>query len=220
MGGILITLEGIEGSGKSTQLRLLKERFSAHRLPYFCSKEPGGTKLGGELRSLLLEPHPSGEKWCLEAELLLFYADRAQHLETIIRPKLLTNQIVVIDRFEDSTRAYQGAQGIPEKVLLLLRQTVLRNLEPDLTLLFDIDPAKSLARANSRNIASLGFAETRFDNEALCFHQKVREAFLNIARQEPDRISTINADQNQKDVSDTVWSAIAPKLVAAGFLQG
>lgn len=220
MGGILITLEGIEGSGKSTQLGLLQNKLSEHGLPYICSKEPGGTQLGLELRSLLLKPHPSGEKWCPDAEIMLFYADRAQHVETIIKPALQTGRIVVLDRFEDSTRAYQGAQGIQEETLVLLRQIVLKNLRPDLTLLFDADPKKTLARVDARNRADAGFLETRFDHEALSFHKKVRAEFLKIASREPSRVCIIQADESQKDVAEKVWSVVAPKLITAGFMQG
>lgn len=215
---MLITLEGIEGSGKSTQLNFLADRLSGRGLPYMCSKEPGGTKLGKELRSLLLTPHPSGEKWRPCAELLLFYADRVQHVETIVKPALQTGQIVLLDRFDDSTRAYQGAQGIPEKTLATLRQIVLKGLRPSLTLLFDADPAETLARVDARNKEKTGFSETRFDNEALDFHKKVREAFLEIASQEPDRVCVIRADGSPGDIAGSVWSAVAPRLRAAGFL--
>ncbi|MDR1841965.1 MAG: dTMP kinase [Holophagales bacterium] len=218
MSGVLITLEGIEGSGKSTQMAILADKFSKHKLSYLCSREPGGTQLGGELRSLLLKPHPSGEKWRPDAELLLFYADRAQHLEIIIRPALAAGNVVLLDRFEDSTRAYQGAQGVPEKTLTALRQIVLKELRPDLTLLLDADPAKTLERVNVRNCEEAGFAETRFDQEGLDFHKSVRKGFLKIASDEPDRVRVIRADENIEEVAKNVWSAVASKLRAAGFL--
>jgi len=217
LSGILITLEGIEGSGKSTQLNFLTERLSRRGLPYVHSKEPGGTKLGEDLRSLLLTPHPSGDKWQPGAELLLFYADRLQHVETIVKPALQAGRIVLLDRFDDSTRAYQGAQGIPENALTVLRQMVLKGLQPDLTLLFDADPQKTLDRANTRNREKTGFSETRFDNEALDFHKKVREMFLEIASREPDRVCVIDADKSPEDVADSVWSTVVPRLRAAGF---
>jgi dTMP kinase len=220
LGGVLITLEGIEGSGKSTQLSLLKDRLSESGLPFVCSKEPGGTQLGLELRSLLLTSHPSGEKWCPSAEMMLFCADRAQHVEAIVKPALQAGRIVVLDRFEDSTRAYQGAQGIQEETLVLLRQIVLKDLAPDLTLLFDADPEKTLARANARNSSEAGFTETRFDHEALGFHKKVREEFLKIASREPGRFCIIQADESQDGVAAKVWSAVAPKLAEAGFSLG
>jgi dTMP kinase len=220
LGGVLITLEGIEGSGKSTQLGLLRDRLSENGLPFVCSKEPGGTQLGQELRSLLLTSHASGEKWCPTAEMMLFYADRAQHVEAIVKPALKAGRIVALDRFEDSTRAYQGAQGIQEETLGLLRQIVLKDLAPDLTLLFDADPEKTLARANARNSSKDGFTETRFDHEALSFHKKVREEFLKIASREPGRFCIIQADESLERIAAKVWSAVAPKLAAAGFLVG
>jgi dTMP kinase len=218
LSGFLITLEGIEGSGKTTQLDFLTDQLSKFGLPYICSKEPGGTDLGKELRSLLLTPRTSGEKWCLDAELLLFYADRAQHLETVVRPALRSGQIILLDRFEDSTRAYQGIQGVSEKTLDTLRQIVLKDLRPDLTLLFDADPEKMLIRVNSRNREKPDFAETRFDREELCFHRNVRERFLEIASREPERICVIPADESPESIAGNVWSLIAPKLNAAGFL--
>jgi len=215
--GILITLEGVEGSGKSTQQALLADSFSRLGLPYLCSREPGGTRLGRDLRSLLLTPRPSGEKWRPEAELLLFYADRAQHLDVVVRPALAAGKIIVIDRFEDSTRAYQGARGVPEKTMDALRELVLKDLRPDLTLLLDADPAKTLERAHTRN-GAVSFSETRFDDEGLDFHRSVREGFLKIASREPDRVRVINADENLEDVTSNIWSAVASKLASAGFL--
>jgi dTMP kinase len=166
----------------------------------------------------LLTPQSSGERWCLDAELLLFYADRAQHVETVIKSALRSGQIVLLDRFEDSTRAYQGVQGVSEETLVMLRQIVLKDLRPNLTLLFDADPEKMLTRVDSRNREKTDFAETRFDHEALCFHRKVRERFLEIASREPERIRVIPADESPDVVADNTWSVVAPKLNAAGFL--
>jgi dTMP kinase len=216
--GALITFEGIEGSGKSTQLGLLTERLSALSLPFVCSKEPGGTALGDELRTLLLAPHRSGEKWCPDAELLLFYADRAQHIVTIVRPSLAASKIVILDRFEDSTRAYQGAQGVPESSTTTLRHLILKGLSPDLTLLLDADPEKTLKRVSARNEVLDGFNETRFDHEDLEFHKRVRKGFLNIASQEPRRMRVINADDNPDKVAEGVWAEVEPLLTSIGFL--
>ena len=106
MAGVFITMEGVEGSGKSTQVQRLARRLEEAGLPLVVSKEPGGTSLGRELRTLLLAPHASGESWCPKAELLLFYADRAQHLATVVRPALAEGKVVLVDRFEDSSWAY------------------------------------------------------------------------------------------------------------------
>jgi dTMP kinase len=212
LGGLLITLEGIEGSGKSTQMRFIQSRLSSLGIQHVCSREPGGTSLCADLRALLLAQHPSGEKWDPLAELLLFSADRAQHLETVVRPALKNGKVVVLDRFEDSTRAYQGAQGVPQSAMSALGQIVLDGLRPDLTLLLDADPERTLGRAAARNKSQNGFSETRFDSESLAFHTKVREEFLRIARQEPSRVHIVNGEADQETVANNVWAAVSQKL--------
>jgi len=150
--------------------------------------------------------------------LLLFYADRAQHVATLIRPALRDGKIVVVDRFEDSTRAYQGASGVEEASLARLRDLVLGEFRPDLTLVLDMDPEASLQRVATRN-AALGesFTETRFDGEALAFHRRVRERFQAIARQEPTRVKLVPADADADRVAAALWSHLAPCLRQAGF---
>ena len=218
MQGVFITIEGVEGSGKSTQLLRLSERLRRLGLPVVVSKEPGGTTLGRELRRLLLERHVSGETWCPEAELLLFYADRAQHLETVIRPSLAEGKIVLVDRFEDSTRAYQGASGVAESSLDRLNELVLRGLKPHLTVLLDMNPEVSLQRVEVRNLALGGeFAETRFDEAALDFHRRVRNRFLVIAQNHPNRVALIPARNPVGQVEASIWIRVAPLLRSAGF---
>ena len=217
MAGLLITMEGVEGSGKSTQIQRLAARLRRRGTAVEISKEPGGTELCRELRALLLEPHASGETWSAQAELLLFYADRAQHLARCVGPALDAGKVVLLDRFDDSTRAYQGAQGIPEAMLDRLGELVLGSLRPALTLLLDLDPAASLVRVAARNGAAAGFRETRFDGEALAFHREVRSRFLRIARQEPLRVAVIPAQLGADEVEAAVWARVAPVLAAAGF---
>ena len=218
MQGVFITIEGVEGSGKSTQLLRLSERLRRLGLPVVVSKEPGGTALGRELRRLLLERHGSGETWCPEAELLLFYADRAQHLETVIRPSLAEGKIVLVDRFEDSTRAYQGASGVAESSLDRLNELVLRGLKPHLTVLLDMNPELSLQRVEVRNLALGGeFAETRFDEASLDFHRRVRNRFLVIAQNHPNRVALVPARNPVGQVEASIWSRVAPLLRSAGF---
>jgi len=219
LGGLLITLEGIEGCGKSTQMRFLQSKLSRLGVPHVCSREPGGTALGKDLRALLLAPHPSGEKWNPTAELLLFSADRAQHVDTVVMPALREGKVVLLDRFEDSTRAYQGAQGISTETMSMLARIVLNGLKPDLTLLLDADPEKTLGRAAARNRSENGFLETRFDTESLAFHKKVREEFLRIARSDPSRVRIINGESSQEQVAEDVWATVAPKL-AEGNCKG
>lgn len=218
MGGLFITMEGVEGSGKSTQLRRLAGRLEALGIPLLVSKEPGGTALGQEIRTLLLAPHPSGERWCPEAELLLFYADRVQHVASRIRPALAANQVVLVDRFEDSTRAYQGASGVPEAALDRLSELVLKGLRPNLTVLLDLDPEASLQRVEVRNLA-LGaeFAETRFDQAALAFHRKVRNRFLALAQAQPGRVALVPARDPADQVEAAIWARVAPLLRSARF---
>lgn len=218
MTGVLITAEGVEGSGKSTQLLRLSEHLRRLGLPIVVSKEPGGTALGRDLRTLLLTRHPSGEAWCAEAELLLFYADRAQHLAQVIRPALEAGKIVLIDRFEDSTRAYQGAAGVSEHMMDRLHELVLGRLKPHLTLLLDMDPRLSLQRVEVRNL-SMGdeFKETLFDEKQLEFHARVRARFLAIAQSEPLRVVVIPARDAPGLVEETIWRRVAPLLRNAGF---
>lgn len=217
MQGVFITVEGVEGSGKSTQLFRLSERLRRLGLPLVVSKEPGGTSLGRELRRLLLEPHPSGEAWAAEAELLLFYADRAQHLRQVIRPALADGKVVLVDRFEDSTRAYQGASGVSEEALDALSSLVLQRLKPSLTLLLDMDPETSLQRVEVRNLSMPGFNETRFDQAQLEFHRRVRARFLAIAEKEPNRIALIPARDPADHVEAAIWARVAPLLRSSGF---
>ena len=218
MPGVFITIEGVEGSGKSTQLLRLSERLRHLGVPLVVSKEPGGTALGRELRRLLLEPHPSGEAWCAEAELLLFYADRAQHLHALIRPSLEAGKVVLVDRFEDSTRAYQGASGVPEAALDRLSELVLRRLRPHLTVLLDMDPEASLQRVEVRNLAyGAEFAETRFDQAALEFHRRVRARFLALAQAEPNRVAVVPARDPVDQVEAAIWARASALLRSAGF---
>jgi dTMP kinase len=216
--GVFITIEGVEGSGKSTQLLRLSERLRHLGLPLVVSKEPGGTVLGRELRRLLLERHASGEAWCAEAELLLFYADRAQHLETLIRPALAEGKVVLVDRFEDSTRAYQGASGVAESSMDRLNELILRGLKPHLTVMLDMDPEASLQRVEVRNqVLGAEFAETRFDAAELEFHRRVRKRFLAIAQNHPNRVALIPARDLVDQVEASIWARVAPLLRNAGF---
>lgn len=217
MSGLFITFEGVEGSGKSTQIRRLAERLETLGIPVTLSREPGGTALGQELRSLLLTPHASGEAWCADSELLLFYADRAQHLARVIRPAMAEGRVVLVDRFEDSTRAYQGAQGVSDSALDRLGEVVLGRLRPHLTILLDLDPGAGLDRVRHRNAAlGGGFQETRFDEAALEFHVQVRSRFLAISRRDRQRVVVVSAEGTPEVVEAQVWARVAPLLRSAG----
>jgi dTMP kinase len=214
---LLITMEGVDGSGKTTQIERLAARLDRLGVPAAVSKEPGGTPLCQDLRSLLLAPHASGEAWEPMAELLLFYADRAQHVARFVRPMLAEGRVVLLDRFDDSTRAYQGAQGVAGDILDRLAATVLGGLKPDLTIILDLDPAASRPRAGARNAAQDGFKETRFDEETLEFHRQVRARFLDLAGREPNRVAVIAADGPAEQIEAAVWARVVPCLRAAGF---
>lgn len=217
MAGLLITMEGVDGSGKTTQIERLAARLGRLGVPVAVSKEPGGTPLCRDLRALLLTPHPSGEPWVPMAELLLFYADRAQHVARFIRPMMAEGRVVLLDRFDDSTRAYQGAQGVAEAVLDRLGATVLDGLKPDVTVVLDLDPAASQPRTGARNAAHGAFKETRFDEETLEFHRRVRARFLDLAAREPGRMAVVPADGPADQVEAAVWAQVAPCLRAAGL---
>jgi dTMP kinase len=212
MAGILITIEGIEGSGKSTQIQYLGHKLRDFSLPVIISREPGGTVLGQELRKLLLVPHSSGNRWCATAELLLFYADRAQHLKQVVQPALDAGHVVLLDRFEDSTRAYQGAQGVSEEMLDQLESVVLGPLKPTLTVILDMNPEEALQRVFQRNKAVSDFTETRFDQETLAFHKKVRSQFIKIAQKEPKRVLVVQANQPEDVIAGIIWKRVRELL--------
>ena len=182
-----ITFEGVEGCGKSTQLRLLDERLRAESRDVRATREPGGTPLGERLRALLLD----AARAPLDpiAEWLLFEADRRQHLAEVVRPALAAGAWVLCDRFSDSTEAYQSAgRGLDAAFIDAVDGRVRNGLAPDLTLLYDIDAAEGLARARRRDAR-----EDRFESEELAFHERVRRRFLEIARREPDRVVIVPA---------------------------
>lgn len=217
MTGLLITMEGVEGSGKSTQVQRLAAHLKVCGLPVVVSKEPGGTGLCKKLRSLLLEANQSNECWTPKAELMLFYADRAQHIAKFIIPMLQSGKIVIIDRFNDSTLAYQGASGIEDKIINQLTEIVLGELTPTFTLLLDIDPVESLMRVSTRNRSIANFREVRFDEENLEFHCLVRSRFLDIAKKEPSRVVVIPASKSLDVVEELIWARVRPLMQLAGY---
>jgi len=182
-----ITFEGVEGCGKSTQLRLLDERLRTAGRDVRATREPGGTPLGERLRALLLD----GARAPLDpiAECLLFEADRRQHLVEVIRPALAAGAWILCDRFSDSTEAYQSAgRGLDSAFIEAVDGRVRDGISPDLTLLYDLDAAEGLARTRRRDART-----DRFQSEELAFHERVRRHFLEIARREPDRVVVVPA---------------------------
>jgi len=199
MKGRFITFEGMEGSGKSTQITLLADYLrGAGKLVTF-TREPGGTPIGDQVRSILLDPENKGLD--PTAELLLYAASRAQHLREVILPALESGGIVLCDRFSDATLAYQGfGRGLDQETIHLLDRIVTSGMRPHLTILLDISPAVGLARARGRNTACGLEAEARFENEALAFHDRVRRGYLALAEQERDRVRVVDGSGSVEDI--------------------
>jgi dTMP kinase len=197
---MFITLEGIEGSGKSTQIPAIVNHLESKGYKCVVTREPGGTAVGGQIRAVLL--NPENKAMDPMAELMLYEADRAQHVSEVIRPSLKSGNIVICDRFSDSTVVYQGAaRGIAPEVIERLNKLVLGEIEPDITFLLDLSPEKGLRRAwqqieNGRRHEN----ETRFEKETLRFHEKVRQGYLALAKKNPMRFKVIDADLSRHEV--------------------
>jgi dTMP kinase len=189
----LITFEGIDGCGKSTQMRLLDQYLTERGVAVVTTREPGGTELGRKVRSALLD----GGKGSVDplAELLLYAADRAQHVRQVIMPALAEGKVVLSDRFYDATTVYQGyARGFDLKLVNQLNELATGGLKPDLTLLFDLDVETGLKRTRRRGDESGQAARPdRLDQEPVEFHERVRKAYLEIAAREPQRFRVIPA---------------------------
>ncbi|HEY8277739.1 MAG TPA: dTMP kinase [Methyloceanibacter sp.] len=206
--GKFITLEGGEGAGKSTQSTILVNRLLRAGRRVVATREPGGSPLGEEIREALL----SGRIWQLGpvAEAVLFGVARADHIDHTIVGALEQGKWVICDRYIDSTRAYQGAtSGVSKPVIGALERLTTGGLKPDLTIILDIPPKAGLARANER----LG-DETpdRFERQELVMHERIRQAFLDIAEEEPERCVVIDADHPEAHVAEDVWEAVTERL--------
>lgn len=199
---MFITFEGGEGTGKSTQVKLLAERLRSAGRNVIATREPGGTPEGEALRASLVT---GGTRWTAEAEALLNYAARDAHLHQVIRPALAKGQTVISDRFMDSTRAYQAyAGGCAQSFIDQLETAIVGKTRPKLTLIFDLEPTVGLARAKARG----NDAEDRFERKGIAFHQKLREGFLAIARAEPQRCRIVDASKPIDDVAAQIWQAV------------
>ena len=213
--GLFISFEGTEGSGKSTQMRLLVERLRAEGLTVVENQEPGATTIGKQVRRILLDPAHS--EMAPMTELLLMFASRAQAAAEIIRPALERGDFVVSDRFTDSTLAYQGfARGLGFETVIAAHKLALGSLLPDLTIAMEIDLQTGLQRAHRRNATSAGEAcETRLDLQSLDFHRRVAEGYRRIAALEPARFRLVDAHGAPAEVTERVW-AIAREFLLAG----
>jgi dTMP kinase len=204
--GLFITFEGMDGSGKTTQLRRLGAHLRAMGRAVLETAEPGGTAIGGKIRQILLDA--GNQELSPTAELLLYFASRAQNVNESILPALDRGEIVLADRFTDSTLAYQGcARGLGAEVVLALDKIACRGLRPDLTLLLEISPADSLARARARNSAETS-PETRMDEQGIEFHCKVHEAYEALAAREPKRVKRIDGTASVDDVERAIWKVV------------
>lgn len=204
--GRFITFEGGEGAGKSTQARRLVEQLQARDISVVLTREPGGSEGAEALRNLLVIG--DADRWTPIAETLLMYAGRSDHLTRLIRPALEAGTWVVCDRFSDSTRAYQGAGGgVDPAFIETIEAEVVGDTRPDLTLIFDMPVEIGLARAFGRDMF-----EARFESKGLAFHQRLRDAFLAIGADDPQRCALINADGTLDEVADEVWMAVSSRL--------
>lgn len=204
MPGLFLSLEGIDGSGKSTQARLLAEALRSRGHAVTLTREPGGSPGAEEIRRLVLEG--ATDRWSAETEILLFTAARRDHLEKTIRPALARGEIVITDRFADSTRVFQGITRGDLAATVDRLHDLMIGVEPDLTLLFDLDPAVGLSRATAR-----AGTELRFEDMGLAFQQKTRAGFLALAARH-ERFRVIDADADASTVAARVWQAVAPAL--------
>jgi dTMP kinase len=208
--GFFITLEGVEGSGKTTQAALVADalRVAGHRVT--VTREPGGTRAGEAIRAIFLDPAVSLHAG---AELLLVLADRAQHVREKLQPALAAGEIVLSDRYSDSTVAYQGyGRGLDLKLLAELNRLASDRTRPDLTIVLDLAVEAGLERTRARVRGDVRGPD-RFEGEQVEFHRRVREGFLTIARDEPDRVKTLDATAPVVEITSRIVAAIA-ELVA------
>jgi dTMP kinase len=206
--GKFITLEGIDGCGKTTQLQMLEQYLAGTGLPFVSTRQPGGTALGRLIRAALLDPaHGHVEPL---AELLLYAADRAQHVRELVRPALAAGSIVLSDRYADATVAYQGyGRGFDLNLIAELNELATGGLKPDLTLLFDLDVTTGLSRVNRRGDDLSAEAQAdRLDREPSEFHERVRRGYLEMAAREPERFQIIPADRSVEEVHKLVIAAV------------
>ena len=199
--GLFITFEGTDGSGKSTQTRLLAARLEDQGWDVLLTREPGGSKGAEEIRSLVLEGLP--ERWSAETEILLFTAARRDHMEKIILPALAKGKIVICDRFVDSTRMYQGLRRGDLRTAVDTLTELMIVKQPDLTILLDMDPHIGHARAKSRNTL-----EERFEDFGVALQSRMREGFLQLAQEFPDRIRVVDGNQEIEALSEYIFNLI------------
>ncbi len=203
--GCFISFEGIDGSGKSTQARMLADRLRDAGHDVVLTREPGGSPGGEEIRALVLQGDP--DRWSAETELLLFTAARRDHMERIILPALESGQIVICDRFADSTRMYQGLSRGDLRATVDALHDLMIGREPDLTLLIDMDPGRGLARAKGRN-----GTEERFEDFGADLQAKMRSGFLSLSEEFKDRFTVINGARDIESVASDITKTVSTYL--------
>ena len=205
-----LTFEGIEGSGKTTQIQLLSNALDERGRDHVLTREPGGTPIGDQIRKVVL--HPSNSAITPACELMLYAAARAQHIEQVIRPALEEGRLVLCDRFADATCAYQGfGRGLSLVLIEQLHTLDVLSLKPDRTLVFDLDAATALRRARGREDPA-SRDESRFEQQDLPFHERVRQGYLELARREPQRFVVVDASGGVDAVHARVLKALEPVL--------
>lgn len=210
---VLITFEGPEGCGKSTHSAMLAKYLKSLGIKVVSSLEPGGTKIGKEIRKILLNTE---EPLASNSELFLFAADRAQHVEEVIRPALEAGSVVIVDRFIDSTIAYQiGGRKLPEELVRYINAVSSGGLIPDLTFLLDISPSIGLPRSLASDIDKARIKKVdRFEKEKIAFHDEVRKMYLEIANNEPDRIKVIDTEKQDIAAAQDQIRKIAKEFIS------
>lgn len=207
MRGAFITFEGLDGCGKTTQLERLAHRLRKEGFKVTMAREPGGTKVGDSIRRILLASTTA--KLEPAAELMLYFASRAQNVSEVILPSLRAGHVVLCDRFTDASMAYQGhGRGLGAEAVEHLDQLACRGLKPHHTILIDIDPTTSVARARQRN-KSAARDEGRLERESLEFFRRVRRAYLDIAFREPQRVHVVNGERSPDSVHQEIWDLVA-----------
>jgi dTMP kinase len=231
--GRLITFEGGEGAGKSTQVQYLRDRLSTSGVDIVTTREPGGTAFAEQVRAFILSPDTAPHAPLAEA--LLFTAARADHIAAVIGPAIASGRWVLCDRFTDSTRAYQGAAGgVEQEKLRVLEDVVLGTMQPDLTFMLDIPAEVGLGRAKQRAQRAIAarraysgwpppeseFADAAgtdvYESREFAFHERLRAGFLEIAREEPDRCIVVDAQQSELEIAEAIWRAVVDRFGLGG----
>jgi dTMP kinase len=205
--GLFITFEGMDGSGKTTQMHRLADRLRGMGRTVLETVEPGGPPIAQKIRRILLDS--ANQELSPATELLLYFASRAQNMDEWILPALGRGEIVLSDRFTDSSLVYQGyGRGLGAEAVMALDRIACRGVKPDLTILVDVDAEASLARARARNVAE-PHCETRMDDQSLEFHRKVYEAYHALAAAEPERVKMVNGRAGIDEIESEVWSVVS-----------